>query len=115
MIVVVIQFDVLAQKRTEFVQTITRMIVPTRSERGCLAHHLSQDIKEENRFFIVQRWQDQADLDRYWRSDLFGAFLGSFHLLDKPPDIKIHAVSFTAGMEAVKAARENAQTVNSMP
>jgi len=111
MIVVIIQLDVLAQKRNEFLQTISGMIAPTRSEKGCLGHHFSQDVEDENRFFIIQCWQDQADLDRHWCSDRFGVFLGSFHLLKKTPDIKIHAVTFTAGMETVKAAREKMKTL----
>ena len=48
MIVVIIQLDVLAQKRNEFLQTISGMIAPTRSEKGCLGHHFSQDVEDEN-------------------------------------------------------------------
>ena len=106
MIVVIIQLDASPQKRNEFLMTISGMIGPTRSEKGCLGHHFSKDVEDENRFFIMQCWQDQAGLERHWCSDRFGVFLGSFHLLKKTPDIKIHAVTFTAGIEAAKAARE---------
>jgi len=106
MIVVIIQLDILPQKRNEFRQTISGMIGPTRSEKGCLGYHFTKDVEDENRFFILQYWQDQADLERHWCTERFSVFLGSFHLLKKTPAIKIHSVNFTAGIEAIEAARE---------
>jgi hypothetical protein len=41
------------------------------------------------------------------KSDMFGALIGIKSLLVDPAKINIKAVSYTAGMEAVKKARED--------
>ena len=44
-------------------------------------------------------------LDNHMQSDRFSALLGTKSLLAKPSDIRIHTVSHSEGMEAVKIAR----------
>jgi quinol monooxygenase YgiN len=105
MIFVLYEMDVLAEKQKEFIQAVPMILEQTSAQNGCLRHHLCRDIAEENRFFIIQAWNDQPELDAHWRSDCFGAFRGTFHLLKRPPTVQIHAVSYTAGMEAIDAVR----------
>jgi quinol monooxygenase YgiN len=105
MIIVIFRLEVLVEKRKEFLQTVPVILSTASQEPGCIRHHLSQDLESENRFFVIQAWERQSELDTYWCSDRFGTFLGTFHLLKNTPTLQIHAVSFTAGMEAVKAAR----------
>ena len=105
MIVVTFEISVLKSKRREFIQAVSGILAGASREAGCINHHLSQDLQDENRFFVSQSWENQSQLDAYWRSERFGMFMGAFHLMRRPPAVKIHAVSFTAGIEAVKAAR----------
>jgi quinol monooxygenase YgiN len=104
--------DVLAEKQKEFIQAVPMILEETSAQSGCLRHCLCRDIADESRFFIIQTWRDQPELDAYWRSDRFGTFLGTFHLLKEPPDIQIYAVSFKAGIEAIKAVRAKAPLPN---
>jgi hypothetical protein len=46
-------------------------------------------------------------LDSHLKSDVFGALIGTKSLLVKHPEVIIKAISYTAGIEAVKKAREN--------
>jgi quinol monooxygenase YgiN len=112
MIFVLYEMDVLAEKQKEFMQAVPMILGETATQTGCLCHHLCRDIVDENRFFAIQTWKDQPELDAYWRSDRFGTFLGTFHLLKRPPVVQIHAVSFTAGMEAIKVARAKVSSPN---
>lgn len=105
MILVVYQLDVLAEKQKEFVQVVPMILKATPRKNGCLHHHLCRDLADDNHFFVIETWKDQQELDAHWRSDRFGAFLGTSHLLKKPLSVKIHAISFTAGMEAIQAVR----------
>jgi quinol monooxygenase YgiN len=112
MIFVLYEMDVLAEKQKEFIQAVPLILEKTAAQSGCLRHRLCRDIADENRFFIIQTWKDQLELDAHWRSDRFGTFLGTFHLLKRPPVVQIHAVSFTAGMEAIKAVRGKVSSPN---
>jgi hypothetical protein len=44
-------------------------------------------------------------LDRHIRSARFGVLLGTKSLLREPPQIEIHTVSSSEGMESVNAVR----------
>jgi quinol monooxygenase YgiN len=105
MIVVIFQLDVLAEKHKEFIQAAPLLLEKLPRQKGCLSHHFCQDLENRDRFFVIQKWVDQPELDTSWCSDRFGAFLGTFHLLKSEPVVEIHAVSFTAGMETIEAVR----------
>ena len=112
MIIVVFRLEVLVTKRKEFFQTVPMILSTASREPGCISHHMGQDLVDENRFILVQTWENQSELDAYWCSDRFGTFMGTFHLLKNKPNIEIQAVSFTLGMEAVKAARSRVKSMD---
>ncbi len=39
----------------------------SRTEPGCLAHHLHVDVEDPNRLVFVERWTDRAALDDHFR------------------------------------------------
>ena len=112
MIIVVFRLEVLVAKRKEFLQAVPVILSTASREPGCLTHNMGQDLEGENRFIVVQTWENQSELDAYWCSDRFGTFMGTFHLLKNKPTIEIHAVSFTSGMEAIKAARSRVKSMD---
>ncbi len=112
MILVIYELDVLLEKRKEFLQAVPMILSTTAQQPGCVRHHICQDIDDDKPFFVLQEWENQPALDAYWQSDPYAAFLGSFHLLKRAPYLQINAVSFTAGMEAVNAARAKSKIPN---
>ena len=105
MIITTMRIQVNSENRKELLQTVSSLIEKIRRERGCLSHHIYQDIMDENAFIVVEEWASQVELDDYLRSDRFGILLGALNLLGEPPDIRFNAISYTAGLEAVEAAR----------
>ena len=112
MILVIYQLDVLLDKRKEFLQAVSMILSTAAQQPGCVRHHISRDIDDGHSFYVFQEWENQAALDVHWQSNRFAAFLGTLHLLKRAPSIQIHAVSFTAGMEAVNAARAKLKIPN---
>lgn len=86
-------------------QTLLSMIAPAENERGCLSSHAFRDIEDKNGFDLIAEWKTREDLDYYIRSDRFSVLLGTKSLLCEPPQIEIHTVSHTEGMEDVHATR----------
>jgi quinol monooxygenase YgiN len=39
----------------------------SRTEPGCLAHHLHVDVENPHRLVFVERWADRATLDEHFR------------------------------------------------
>jgi quinol monooxygenase YgiN len=104
-IIVRITLNALLEKRTEVMQTLLSMIEPTENERGCLKRKGFRDIEDKNGFGLIAEWETREDLDHYIKSDRFSVLLGTKSLLCEPPQIEIHTVSHSEGMETVNAVR----------
>ena len=105
MIIVRITMAVFPENQLELTQTLLSMIEPTGKEPGCLSCAVFCDIKDKNRFSLLEEWETREDLDHHIRSNRFGVLLGSKTLLSEPPRIKISTVSRSEGMEAIDAVR----------
>ncbi len=112
MILVVYQLDVLLDKQKEFLQAVPMILSKSTQQPGCLRHYISRDIDDHHSFYVFQEWENQAALDVHWQSNRFAAFWGAIHLMRRAPYIQIHAVSSTAGMEAINAARAKLRSPN---
>jgi len=106
-IIVRIIMNALPEKQKEVMQTLVSMIEPTAREQGCLNYEVFRDIEDRNIFSLIEEWETRDDLRLHLRSARFGVLLGTKNLLCEPPKIKIHTVSYSEGMEAVHAARDN--------
>ena len=106
MIVVRITMNVLPEKQKELVQTILSMIGPMEKEAGCLSYALFCNVQDKNLLNLLEEWQTRKDLDRHLRSEMFSVLLGAKSLLFDPPQIQIHTVSHSEGIESVNTVRE---------
>jgi len=105
-IIVRITMNALIEKRIEIMQTLLSMIEPTENGRGCLRCHVLRDIEDKNVFSLIEEWETREDLDDHIKSARFSVLLGTKSLLCEPPQIEIHTVSHSEGMETVNTVRE---------
>jgi quinol monooxygenase YgiN len=105
MIVVRITMTALPENQLEVMQTFLSMIEPSAKEAGCLSYAVFNDIEDKNQFNLMQEWETREDLAQHINSHRFGVLLGTKALLNGPPNIEIHTVSQSEGMEAVNAMR----------
>lgn len=106
MIIVILKMVVRPEKREDFLEIIRGILEPTRVENGCLDYSFYQDFEDNNSFVILEQWANQQDLERFVRSENYRQLLAAMELLTEPPEVKINAISYTAGLEAIKATRE---------
>lgn len=93
------------ENQLEVMQTFLSMIEPSAKETGCLSYAVFHDIENKNQFNLLQKWETREDLAQHINSHRFGVLLGTKALLNGPPNIEIHTVSRSEGMEAVNAMR----------
>ena len=105
MIIVRIIMNVLPEKQKEVMQTLLSIIEPPGKESGYLSYGIFCDIEDKNVFNLISEWETREDLDHHIRSDLFSVLLGTKSLLCEPPQIEIHTVSRSEGMEAIDVIR----------
>jgi len=104
-IIVRITMNALIEKQTEVMQTLLSMVELTENGKGCLRCHVSRGIEDKNVFTLIEEWETREDLDDHIKSDRFSVLLGTKSLLCEPPQIEIHTVSRSEGMETVNAVR----------
>ena len=105
MIIIRITMNALPEKRTEVMQTLLSMIGPMENERGCRSCHVFQDMEDKNVLSLIEEWENREALDDHIKSYRFCALLGTKSLLYESPQIEIHTVSHSEGMEAINAVR----------
>ena len=105
MIIVRITMNAFIDKQTEVMQTLLSMIEPTENVVGCLSCNVSRNIEDKKVFSLIEEWKNREDLNDHIKSDRFSVLLGTKSLLCEPPQIEIHTVSKSEGMETVNATR----------
>jgi quinol monooxygenase YgiN len=98
--------EVAPENRLELLQTLRSMTKEIRKIKGCKNCNFYQNGDNENIFSLIEEWKTQEELDSHLKSDMFGVLIGTKNLLVEPAEINIKAISYTAGMEDVKKARE---------
>jgi quinol monooxygenase YgiN len=106
MILAIIEMNAQPAKRKELLQTLHAIIQQIRHEKGCTKCSACQDIENNNIFSLIEEWETKQYIDNHLRSELFTVLLGAKNLMSEPLEIKFIAVSSTAGMEVVKAVRD---------
>lgn len=95
MIVNTSRITVPPEKRTEFLQTIGRLLEPSKRAKGCRTFDFYLDAADENSTLLVSEWETETDLDNYLGSDDFAVLRGaitvlSAHSIDSKASVTSH-------------------------
>ncbi|CAB1077946.1 hypothetical protein D1AOALGA4SA_5721 [Olavius algarvensis Delta 1 endosymbiont] len=99
MILAFIKMNVRPEKRKELLQTFQSIVPQMRTEKGCVDSQFYQNAEDENDVFLVEKWETQKTLDDHLLSHRFKVLMGAVSLLSRPPEITIHTVSQSSGLE----------------
>jgi len=106
MMIVKMTFNAHPEKHLEVLQTLLSLIESVREGPGCRRCCAFCDIDNKNRFSLLGEWETEKDMENHIQSYQFGVLLGTKTLLSEPPRIRIHKVSQTWGMDAVRVLRQ---------
>lgn len=81
MIVNTIRITVPPEKRTELLQTIGRLLEPSKRAKGCRTFDFYLDAADENSTLVVSEWETETDLNNYLGSDDFAVLRGAITVL----------------------------------
>lgn len=79
----------------EFLQTIGRLLEPSKRAKGCRTFDFYLDAADENSTLLVSEWETETDLNNYLGSDDFAVLRGaitvlSAHSIDSQASITSH-------------------------
>ncbi|HET6978896.1 MAG TPA: antibiotic biosynthesis monooxygenase family protein [Pyrinomonadaceae bacterium] len=81
MIVNTTRITVQPEKRTEFFQTVGRLLVPIKRAKGCRTFDFYLDASDENSTLLVSEWETERDLKNYLESDDVAVLRGAITVL----------------------------------
>ena len=81
MIVNTTRITVQPEKRTEFLQTIGRLLDPLKQAKGCRTLDFYLDTTDENSSLLVSEWESEKDLNNYLESNDFAVLRGAITVL----------------------------------
>ena len=81
MIVNTTRITVQPEKRTEFFQTIRRLLDPLKKARGCRTLDFYLDAADENSTLLVSEWDTEKDLNHFLQSHDFAVLRGAITVL----------------------------------
>jgi len=81
MIVNTTRIMVQPEKRTEFFQTVGRLLTPIKSAKGCRTFDFYLDASDENSTLLVSEWETETDLTNYLHSNDFAVLRGAITVL----------------------------------
>jgi len=81
MIVNTTRITVQPEKRTEFFQTVGRLLDPIKSAKGCRTFGFYLDASDENSTLLVSEWDTETDLNKYLQSNDFAVLRGAITVL----------------------------------
>ena len=65
MILVNATFDIQATQRENFLRDIQTLIDSSKQETGCVGYDLYESTSVENRFVMIENWENQAALEQH--------------------------------------------------
>lgn len=94
-----------AGQRARVMQSLGRIVGPTRALPGCVSCHLFADAEEENAILFIEEWQTQQNLETRLRADSMRTVMAAMDCAVGPPDVRVETISGTRGMDLIAACR----------
>jgi quinol monooxygenase YgiN len=101
------------ENRRELCQTISSLINPMRSEKGCLTYRFYEETGDRNTFVLIGEWETSNAWSDHLQSDNFAVLIGSLSLLCKDVLVDFKLLAHVAGIEAMTSARLGCHTCES--
>jgi quinol monooxygenase YgiN len=108
MILFRVQMRIPAALRDRAVESLLRLVGPTRAVTGCAACGTYVDVDDENSLVYTEEWETQEALDERLRADDLRVLLSVLDLASEAPVVRFDTISGTQGMEVIAAARTGA-------
>jgi quinol monooxygenase YgiN len=99
MIVNTTRITVPPENRTEFLQTVGRLLDPIKSSKGCRTIDFYLDAKDENSTLLISEWETENDLNDYLNSDDFAVLRGAITVLS------VHSTNSNANVVQIRRRR----------
>ena len=107
MVLATIRMTFPSKKVGEALRILRSMAEQSRVQPGCLSCQVYRNGQEDNVLMFEQQWNNEADLERYLRSDDYQKVLLLLEMAIKEPEIRFDTIMSSTGIETIEKARED--------
>ena len=107
MVLATIRMTFSSKKVGEALRILRSMAEQSRVQPGCLSCQVYRNGQEDNVLMFEQQWSNEADLERYLRSDDYQKVLLLLEMAMKEPEIRFDTITSSTGIETIEKAREH--------
>lgn len=86
-------------------EILCAMVERSRVSPGCLGCDIYQNLLDPGALLFESWWENQGDLDRHLRSDLYRRVILVMEMAIEYPMIRFSEIIKTTGMETIKSSR----------
>ena len=106
MVIHLLRLKVSPRDRSNATRTIQSVIGPTKARQECLGCSLFSHVDNDDELLLVQKWSSEEALDTYISSQTYSLLLEGLELSLEYPEVEIHRVSSSSGIEHVEIIRQ---------
>ena len=107
MVLATIRMTFPSKKVGEALRILRSMAEQSRVQPGCLSCQVYRNGQNDNVLMFEQQWSNEADLERYLRSDDYQKVLLLLEMAIKEPEIRFDTIMSSTGIETIEKARED--------
>jgi quinol monooxygenase YgiN len=89
------------QKKTEFLQTLDKLLLELRREEGNLKYGYQQSDDDCTKIHVDAEWQSWENLENHLKSEFFAILLGAIRVLCEKPVVRIDNGSEINGIDMI--------------
>ena len=107
MVLATIRMTTSAKKFGEALRILRSVAEVSKVQTGCLSSRVYRNGQEDNVLLFEQLWSNEADLERYLRSNEYQKVLVVLEMAIKQPEIRFDTILSSTGIETIEKARED--------
>ena len=98
-------------RRPETIELLRSIQGPILAATGCLACTVAEEQNDEPAIIFAEEWEGSETFEKHVRSALFARLLAALELSSSPPELRIHQVSETNGLDLISRLRGSERSV----
>lgn len=102
----------LPAQRVEVLELLRSIQGPTQAYPGCLTCRIYEEDNGDHGILLIEQWTSSAAFFEQVRSDLYRRILAAIELSSRPPEVCVHHISRTDGLDLIQQLRSRDESAS---
>ena len=113
MVISTIRIEAKSNSSLKTLEILRSVQGPTLAQPGCQGCQIFEEDGPDQAIVLCEEWSSPTAFHEHVRSDMYRRVLAALELASHPPEVCVHHVSTTEGMELIQQLRTGIESANS--